>query len=176
MQNKDDLIATVADFLKDRDEAFIVSEEQTDEERRDSAAEIVAILVAEPSFHAKAMEKAARYHDNEAEYYSTRSGALDGVPFKLVAHFHRLHASAIRALSETANVGFKSERELVLEKALKPFSDIAGELFAMNYNENDVVFTVHRKTPKGSKISTSMTFKAFNNARAALPTSPGASE
>ena len=72
--------------------------------------------------------------------------------------------------------GFKTEREQALEKALKPFSDIAGELFAMNYNENDVVFTVHRKTPKGSKISTSMTFKAFNNARAALPASPGASE
>ena len=84
---------------------------------------------------------------------------------------------ADRALSsQPVADGCKTEREQALEKALKPFSDIAGELFAMNYNESDVVFTVHRKTPKGSKISTSMTFKAFNNARAALPASPGASE
>jgi len=83
----------------------------------------------------------------------------------------------IRAISsQPVADGCKTEREQALEKALKPFSDIAGELFAMNYNESDVVFTVHRKTPKGSKISTSMTFKAFNNARAALPASPGASE
>ncbi|MGH6774733.1 hypothetical protein [Brucella tritici] len=45
------------------------------------------------------LEEAAGYHDKEAEYYSTRNGTFDGVPFKLVAHFHRLHASAIRALS-----------------------------------------------------------------------------
>lgn len=52
-----------------------------------------------PSPRAQALEEAARYHDKEAEYYSTRNGALDGVSFKLVAHFHRLHAAAIRALS-----------------------------------------------------------------------------
>lgn len=123
------------------------------------------------------LEVAAKWHETEAEYYEARHGDKDGVPFPIVAGWHRLHAQRLRALSsQPVADGHKTERELVLEKALKPFSDIAGELFAMNYNESDVVFTVHRKTPKGSKITTAMTFKAFNNARAALPASPGASE
>lgn len=44
------------------------------------------------------LEQAAQYHDKEAEYYSTRNGQLDGIPFGLVAHHHRLHAAAIRKL------------------------------------------------------------------------------
>lgn len=135
-----------------------------------------------PSPRAQALEEAeAAIDELRLQAFRTNSDADRQAYFDAVSkwfqdrHYRRMDAE--RALSsQPVADGCKTEREQALEKALKPFSDIAGELFAMNYNESDVVFTVHRKTPKGSKISTSMTFKAFNNARAALPASPGASE
>lgn len=44
---------------------------------------------------------AVRYHDEEAEYYSTRHGDKDGVPFPIVAGWHRLFAQRILALRPT---------------------------------------------------------------------------
>ncbi|OAE39681.1 hypothetical protein [Brucella intermedia] len=58
------------------------------------------------------------------------------------------------------------------EMALEPFSYIAGELFAANFNNDDVVFKLHRKTAKGSKLSYQMTAKAFFEARAVLGGKP----
>ncbi|MBA8838120.1 hypothetical protein [Ochrobactrum sp. RH2CCR150] len=78
-----------------------------------------AAFIAQPSAARElGLDEAARYHDKEAEYYSTRNGALDGVPFKLIAHFHRLHAAAIRALSspDHADAG-KVEGDGWLQKA-----------------------------------------------------------
>ncbi|WP_144897330.1 hypothetical protein [Ochrobactrum sp. J50] len=68
--------------------------------------------------------------------------------------------------------GCKSEREKYLEEVLRPFSEIAGELFAANFNNDDVVFTLNRKTANGSKLSYQMTAKAFFEARFALPSAP----
>lgn len=58
------------------------------------------------------------------------------------------------------------------EKALEPFSYIAGELFSANFNDDDVVFKLHRKTAKGSKLSYQLTAKAFFEARAVLGGKP----
>ncbi|QNQ39370.1 hypothetical protein [Brucella intermedia] len=85
--------------------------------------------------------------------------------------------AAIRALSSPDHIadagkvegdGCKSEREKYLEEVLRPFSEIAGELFAANFNNDDVVFTLNRKTANGSKLSYQMTAKAFFEASAVL--------
>ncbi|MDR6431981.1 hypothetical protein [Brucella pseudogrignonensis] len=168
----------------------------------DYSARILPAIEPAPSPRAQALEEAAKIAEGSSGDFDHQSALAECRDCESGFHHGRVAAaSAIRALSSQPSKrerllqlaesagdttlgdlssqpvadGCKTERERALEKALKPFSDIAGELFAMNYNESDIVFTVHRKTPKGSKISTSMTFKAFNNARAALPASPGAS-
>lgn len=50
------------------------------------------------------IEAAARYHNHEAEYYEARQGSKDGVPFPIVAGWHRLDAQHVRALSPTEPV------------------------------------------------------------------------
>ncbi|MDP8249593.1 hypothetical protein [Pseudochrobactrum saccharolyticum] len=50
-------------------------------------------------FERRGLESAAKWHESEAEYYEARHGDKDGVPFPIVAGWHRLHAERIRALS-----------------------------------------------------------------------------
>jgi hypothetical protein len=55
----------------------------------------------------------------------------------------------------------------VLERALEPFSVLAGELFARNYNRSDPVVTLTGQTDMGP-AEMSLTFEAFLNARTTL--------
>lgn len=48
-----------------------------------------------------ALNEAAAYHDTESEYYGTRHGDKDGVPFRIVSGWHELDAKRIRDLRNT---------------------------------------------------------------------------
>lgn len=98
----------------------------------------MAAAAPDPSYATRelALEEAARYHDKEAEYYSTRHGQLDGVPFMLVAHFHRLHAEAIRALSspDHADAGkVEGDGWQTIESAPKD-----GTIVLLGWNDPDI--------------------------------------
>ncbi len=45
------------------------------------------------------LEAAARFHESEAEHYEAHAGDKDGIPFPIVAGWHRLNAERIRALA-----------------------------------------------------------------------------
>lgn len=62
-----------------------------------------------------------------------------------------------------------------LTKALEPFSFIAGELFANNYNDSDIVFSVQTKTEMGSTVKLDVAFSTFREARNALSASQSTS-
>jgi len=53
-------------------------------------------------------------------------------------------------------------------KALEPFSIIAGELFARNFNRNDKVYSVQGVASDGTPVELSLLFEAFLTARSAL--------
>ena len=45
------------------------------------------------------IETAAKWHESEAEHYEAHAGDKDGIPFPIVAGWHRLNAERIRALA-----------------------------------------------------------------------------
>lgn len=55
-----------------------------------------------------------------------------------------------------------------LKEVLGPFSYIAGEIFARNYNKSDAVFTINGLTTDGYPVEMKLTAGAFFAARAAL--------
>ncbi|TCQ80007.1 hypothetical protein EDF68_10352 [Ochrobactrum sp. BH3] len=65
---------------------------------KEIAAEIRAMAGCK-SGQSHGLEVAAKWHESEAEYYEAHHGDKDGVPFPIVAGWHRLHAKRIRALS-----------------------------------------------------------------------------
>lgn len=101
----------------------------------EAAAPFLSVQVASAA-RELALEEAARYHDKEAEYYSTRNGALDGVPFKLVAHSHRLYAAAIRTLSSPG----PSDAGKVDGDGWLPIDETSksGRIVRIAYNRDDV--------------------------------------
>ena len=70
---------------------------------------------------------------------------------------------AEEALSPLAAMAAKDARIRELEKALLPFSEMAGELFAKNWNNDEIAMSVNRDG-KCSKLLAS----AFFDARAVL--------
>lgn len=93
------------------------------------------------------------------------------------------HAAHIKALTEAHSNRIRKYSDRVMElradrdrlatqvdelvKVLEPFSNFAGELFALNYNDTDQVVTVETNSIYG-KILMSLTFLPFRNARALL--------
>lgn len=66
MNAHEQLVAKVAAFLKERDEAFIVSDEQTDTERADSAKHLLALIgdaIKQPTVHMLAGAREAWLND-----------------------------------------------------------------------------------------------------------------
>lgn len=61
-----------------------------------------------------------------------------------------------------------------LRTALHPFSEMAGELFAKNYQDYDIVASVKGKTDLGSRVKMELAFKSFRTARAAYSKTGGA--
>ncbi|WP_420961135.1 hypothetical protein [Brucella sp. IR073] len=61
------------------------------------------------------LEEAARYHEEEAEYYEARRGDKDGIPFPIVAGWHRLNAERLRSRKSTpvADIPAPADKGLV---------------------------------------------------------------
>ena len=67
--------------------------------------------------------------------------------------------------------GRAEKAEALLKEAagvLEPFSVIAGELFARNYNKADPVYTITGMSADGYPVQMSLTFEAFYGARTFL--------
>jgi len=104
-----------------------------------------------------------------------RDEAREGGPSKREGEAIMAEAAAIAraeaseaALAIMAQRARQEERVRVLEEALRPFSIIAGELFARNFNRKDKVYSIQGISPDGFPVELSLLFEAFLNAHAAL--------